>query len=113
YMKTSSLNSTFAALSDPTRRGILMRLAKSEVTVMELAKSSKLTQPAISRHLKVLEKAGLVSTTVRAQERPRRLETKPLNEATAWIEKYRQMWEKRFQGLDSLLEELKIMQKGE
>ena len=106
----NTLDTTFAALADSTRRAILMRLAKGETTVMELAKPFKMSQPAISRHLKVLEQAGLISTTVRAQERPRRLETKPLKEATAWIEKYRQMWEKRYLALDSLLDELQGIQ---
>lgn len=104
------LDSTFAALSDSTRRAILMRLAKGESTVMELAKPFKMSQPAISRHLKVLEQAGLVSTTIRKQERPRRLETAPLKEATDWIEKYRQMWEERYKVLDVLLEELQTIQ---
>ncbi|TGN02979.1 ArsR/SmtB family transcription factor [Leptospira dzoumogneensis] len=105
-----NLDSTFAALADPTRRAILMRLAKSDSTVMELAKPFKMSQPAISRHLKVLEEAGLISTTIRAQERPRRLETAPLKKATDWIEKYRKIWEERYQVLDGLLEELKTMQ---
>ncbi|TGL35538.1 ArsR family transcriptional regulator [Leptospira koniambonensis] len=105
-----NLDSTFAALADPTRRAILMRLAKGDSTVMELAKPFKMSQPAISRHLKVLEEAGLISTMIRAQERPRRLETAPLKKATDWIEKYRQMWEKNYQSLDGLLEELKTMQ---
>lgn len=105
-----NLDTTFAALADSTRRAILMRLAKGETTVMELARPFKMSQPAVSRHLKVLEQAGLISTTVRGQERPRRLETKPLKEATAWIEKYRQMWEKRYQALDGLLEELQNLQ---
>ncbi|TGN09356.1 ArsR/SmtB family transcription factor [Leptospira ilyithenensis] len=105
-----ALDSTFAALADSTRRAILMRLAEGDATVMELAKPFHMSQPAISRHLKVLEKAGLVSTTIRAQERPRRLETVPLKNATDWIEKYRQMWEKRYQALDGLLEELKTIQ---
>ncbi|MBW0434981.1 transcriptional regulator [Leptospira yasudae] len=105
-----TLDSTFAALADSTRRAILMRLAKGELTVMELAKPFKMSQPAISRHLKVLEEAGLISTTIRAQERPRRLETAPLKKATDWIEKYRQMWEERYQVLDGLLEELQTMQ---
>ena len=105
-----NLDTTFAALADPTRRAILVRLAKGESTVMQLAKPFKMSQPAISRHLKVLEQAGLISTTVRAQERPRKLETKPLQEAVGWIEKYRQMWEKRYQALDGLLEELKRME---
>ncbi|TGM58867.1 ArsR/SmtB family transcription factor [Leptospira adleri] len=105
-----NLDVTFAALADSTRRAILMRLAKGEMTVMELAKPFKMSQPAISRHLKILEQAGLVSTTVRAQERPRRLETAPLKKATDWIEKYRQMWEKRYQVLDTLLVELQTIQ---
>lgn len=105
-----NLDATFAALADSTRRAILMRLAKGESTVMELAKPFKMSQPAISRHLKVLEQAGLVSTTIRAQERPRRLETAPLKKATDWIEKYRQMWEKRYQALDGLLTELQNIQ---
>ncbi|AOP35883.1 transcriptional regulator [Leptospira tipperaryensis] len=105
-----NLDSTFAALADSTRRAILMRLAKGDSTVMELAKPFKMSQPAISRHLKVLEEAGLISTTIRAQERPRRLETAPLKKAIDWIEKYRQMWEKRYQILDGLLEELQTIQ---
>ncbi|TGK40313.1 ArsR/SmtB family transcription factor [Leptospira andrefontaineae] len=105
-----NLDSTFAALADSTRRAILVRLAKGDLTVMELAKPFNMSQPAISRHLKVLEDAGLISTTVRAQARPRRLETAPLKKATEWIEKYRQMWEKRYQSLDGLLEELQTMQ---
>lgn len=109
-----NLDATFAALADSTRRAILMRLAKGDYTVTELAKPFKMSQPAISQHLKVLEQAGLVSTTIRAQERPRRLETAPLKKATDWIEKYSQMWEKRFQALDGLLEELQMIQtKGE
>jgi len=106
----NNLNTTFAALADPTRRAILMRLAKSESTVIQLAKPFNMSQPAISRHLKVLEQAGLISTTVRAQERPRRLETAPLKKASDWIEKYRQLWEKRYQALDNLLEELQTLQ---
>ena len=104
-----NLDSTFAALADPTRRAILMRLAKGESTVMELAKPFKMSQPAVSRHLKVLAAAGLVSTTIRAQARPRRLETAPLKKAIDWLEKYRQMWEKRYQALDGLLEELQAL----
>lgn len=105
-----TLDATFSALADPTRRAILMRLAKSDLTVMELAKPFRMSQPAISKHLKVLEEAGLVSTTIRAQERPRRLETAPLKTAIDWIEKYRQMWEKRYQVLDGLLAELQTIQ---
>ncbi|RHX84134.1 ArsR/SmtB family transcription factor [Leptospira stimsonii] len=105
-----NLDNTFAALADSTRRAILMRLAKGETTVTELAKPFNMSQPAISRHLRVLEQAGLISTSVRAQARPRRLETAPLKKATDWIEKYRLMWEKRYQALDGLLEELKTIQ---
>ena len=109
-MDMHNLDATFAALADPTRRAILMRLAKGESTVTQLANPFKMSQPAISQHLKVLEQAGLISTTVRAQERPRKLETKPLHDAVVWIEKYRQMWQKRYQALDGLLEELKQME---
>ena len=104
-----SLDSIFAALADPTRRAILMRLAKGEATVTNLAKPFKMSQPAISQHLKVLAAAGLVSTTIRAQERPRRLETAPLKTAIDCMEKYRQMWELRYRALDGLLEELQTM----
>lgn len=113
-MAMQSLDATFAALADPTRRAILMRLAKGDSTVMELARPFKMSQPSISRHLKVLEQAGLISTSIRAQERPRRLETAPLKKATDWIEKYRRMWEENYKNLDALLEELQTMQtKGE
>ncbi|TDY73784.1 regulatory ArsR family protein [Leptospira meyeri] len=105
-----TLDATFSALADPTRRAILMRLAKGDLTVMELAKPFNMSQPAVSKHLKVLEEAGLVSTTIRAQERPRRLETAPLKTAIDWIEKYRQMWETRYRVLDGLLIELQSIQ---
>jgi DNA-binding transcriptional ArsR family regulator len=103
------LDATFAALADPTRRSILMRLAEGELTVMEIAKPFQMSQPAISRHLKVLERAGLISTNIRGQERPRKLETEPLRQAEDWIERYRQKWEKRYQTLDLLLDELQRM----
>jgi DNA-binding transcriptional ArsR family regulator len=107
-MKQSNrLNATFAALADPTRRAILTRLAKGEVSVMELAKPFKMSQPAISKHLRVLERAGLVSRGRDAQRRPCRLEAKPLAEADEWLERYRQIWEGNFQRLDALLDELK------
>lgn len=105
----AALDATFAALSDSTRRAMLMRLAQGQRSVGELAKPFKMSQPAISRHLKVLEDAGLVSTTVVAQKRMRKLEAEPLAEATAWLEKYRQFWEKRYQALDSVLDELKSL----
>jgi DNA-binding transcriptional ArsR family regulator len=101
------LDATFAALADPTRRAILARLASGEASVAELAKPFAMSQPAISKHLKVLERAGLVSHTTRAQRRPRRLEAQPLAEATAYLERYREFWEKSFLRLDDLLQELK------
>jgi DNA-binding transcriptional ArsR family regulator len=110
-MQTHSLDATFAALADPTRRAILARLASGEATVNELAEPFSMSQPAISKHLKVLERAGLVSHGRDAQRRPRRLEAKPLAEATEWLENYRQFWEQRFQQLDTLLEELKSLEK--
>ena len=103
----SNLDATFAALADPTRRAILARLASGEASVMELAKPFAMSQPAISRHLRVLERAGLISSDRDAQRRPRRLEARPLAEATEWLENYRQFWETRFQQLDGLLDEMK------
>jgi DNA-binding transcriptional ArsR family regulator len=108
---SSSLDSTFAALADPTRRAILARLASGEASVIELAKPFTMSQPAISRHLKVLERAGLISRGQDAQRRPRRLEAKPLAQASQWIEDYRRFWETSFQRLDSLLDEMKSTQK--
>jgi DNA-binding transcriptional ArsR family regulator len=105
-MSTSRLDATFAALADPTRRAILARLALSEASVAELAEPFAMSQPAISKHLKVLERAGLVSQGKDAQRRPRRLEAQPLAEATAWLERYRAFWEASFERLDALLEEL-------
>ena len=104
---TDRLDATFAALADPTRRAILARLASGEASVTELAEPFAMSQPAISRHLKVLERAGLVSRGRDAQRRPRRLEPKPLAQATVWLERYRRFWEHRFQRLDALLDELK------
>ena len=108
---SQNLDSTFAALADPTRRAILARLALGEAPVTELAKPFAMSQPAISKHLKVLERAGLISGGRDAQRRPRRLEAKPLAEATEWLEKYRQFWEGNFQRLDALLDELKTKEK--
>ncbi len=101
------LDATFAALADPTRRAILARLASGEASVMELAEPFAMSQPAISKHLKVLERAGLISRGRDAQRRPCRLEAKPLAEATEWLEGYRRFWEGSFQRLDALLDELK------
>jgi len=106
-MNPDRLDATFAALADPTRRAILARLASGEASVAELAEPFAMTQPAISKHLKVLERAGLISRGFDAQRRPRRLEPKPLAEATGWLENYRRFWEGSFQRLDVLLEELK------
>ena len=105
------LDATFAALADPTRRAILARLASGEASVTELAEPFAMSQPAISKHLKVLERAGLISRSRDAQRRPRRLEAKPLAEATKWLERYRRYWEGNYQRLDALLEELKATQK--
>ncbi len=105
------LDATFAALADPTRRAILTRLASGEASVTELAEPFAMTQPAVSKHLKVLERAGLVSRGRDAQRRPRRLEPRPLAEATEWLERYRKNWEGNFQRLDALLDELKSVQK--
>src|SRR5262245_22035910 len=103
---STRLDATFLALADPTRRAILARLASGEASVRELAEPFAISQPAISKHLKVLERAGLISVGQDAQRRPRRLEGTPLAEATAWLEKYRAAWEASFQRLDGLLEEI-------
>jgi DNA-binding transcriptional ArsR family regulator len=105
------LDATFAALADPTRRAILARLAVGKASVAELARPFAISQPAISKHLKVLERAGLISRGRDAQRRPRRIEGKPLAEATAWLAKYRKIWEGNFQRLDDLLDELQAGQK--
>jgi len=110
-MLAERLDATFNALSDPTRRAILARLAKGEASVLELAEPFEMSQPAISKHLKVLEKAGLVSRGRDAQRRPCRLEAAPLREATEFLEKYRAFWEARFQRLDALLEDMKEKEK--
>jgi DNA-binding transcriptional ArsR family regulator len=104
---TDLLDATFAALADPTRRAILARLAAGEATVTELAAPFRISQPAVSKHLKVLERAGLVSRGRDAQRRPCRLEARPLREATDWLERYRRFWEESYQRLDALLGELK------
>jgi len=106
-MSPHRLDSTFAALADPTRRAILARLASGQASVTELARPFAMTQPAISKHLRVLERAGLISRRRDAQRRPCRLEAKPLAQATEWLERYRQFWEGNFQRLDALLDELK------
>jgi len=107
----ASLDATFAALADPTRRSILTRLASGEASVAELARPFAMSQPAISKHLKVLERAGLIRRGRDAQRRPRRLEPKRLAEATEWLERYRRLWEGNYQRLDALLEELKTKER--
>jgi DNA-binding transcriptional ArsR family regulator len=102
----TNLDVTFAALADPTRRGILSRLASGEATVTELAEPFTLSQPAISKHIKVLERAGLITRGRNAQKRPCRLEPEPLAQANEWLERYREVWEQSFERLDALLEEL-------
>ena len=105
-MPADTLSATFAALADPTRRAILARLASGETSVTELAAPFEMSQPAVSKHLKILERAGLISVGQEAQRRPRRLEGKPLAEASAWLEQYRAAWEASFERLDGLLEEM-------
>lgn len=103
------LDATFMALADPTRRAILARLALGEVSVTELAEPFEMSQPAISKHLKVLERAGLVTRGRDAQRRPVRLQAKPLADANEWIERYREFWESSFHRLDALLDEMKMV----
>ena len=110
-LPSDQLDATFAALADPTRRAILARLASGEASVAELAEPFAMSQPAISKHLKVLERAGLISHVRDAQRRPRRLEAKPLADATEWLEGYRRFWEDNFQRLDALLEDMKTPRK--
>ena len=110
-MVADRLSTTFAALADPTRRAILGRLSRGETSVMELAKPFKMSLPAISKHLKVLERAGLISRDRDAQRRPSRLEAVPLAEASQWLEGYRQFWEESFHRLDALLVDMKAKQK--
>ncbi len=104
---THRLDAVFAALADPTRRAIIARLAAGEASVTELAEPFTMSQPAISKHLKVLERAGLISRSRAAQRRPRRLEATRLREATQWLERYRKLWEGNYRRLDALLETLK------
>jgi DNA-binding transcriptional ArsR family regulator len=105
-MKVDTLDRTFAALADPTRRGILARLAKGKATVKELAEPFGISQPAISKHLKVLERAGLIVRGREAQSRPSRLEAGPLEDVSRWVERFRRHWEERLDQLDEYLQEL-------
>src|SRR3974390_716800 len=111
-MTPERLDATFAALADPTRRAILARLASGEASVNELAAPFEMSQPAISKHLKVLERAGLITRGKDAQRRPRRLEAEPLAEATEWLEKYREYWEQSYMRLDALLDEIKMAERN-
>src|SRR5579862_9256682 len=108
---TDQLSSTFSALADPTRRAILARLALGETSVKELAEPFKISPPAVTKHLKVLQRAGLISQGRQAQWRPCRLEAAPIREVAAWVEDYRQFWEESFARLDDYLAEMK-KQKG-
>jgi len=105
------LSTTFAALADPTRRAILARLATGEASVMDLARPFDMSLPAISKHLKVLEQAGLISSSQDAQRRPRRLEAQRLREVAEWLGTYREFWEASFGRLDDYLEELQTKEK--
>jgi DNA-binding transcriptional ArsR family regulator len=107
-MALDTLSLAFAALSDPTRRAILARLASGEATVGQLAEPFDMSSPAISKHLKVLERAGLVETSRQAQSRPRRLVAQPLQQATDWLEHYRPFWEAKLDRLDDYVRELKL-----
>ena len=110
-LSSPQLDAIFAALADPTRRAILSRLASGEASVNELAEPFDMSQPAISKHLKVLEHAGLVSRGQDAQRRPRRLEAAPLAVADKWLERYRKYWEANYERLDALLDELQTSNK--
>jgi len=110
-IESNRLDATFAALADPTRRAILARLANGEATVNDLVKPFNISQPAISKHLKVLERAGLISKDIDRQRRPRRIEAAPMAEANAWLEKYREFWEVNYKRLDSLLDVMKTAEK--
>jgi DNA-binding transcriptional ArsR family regulator len=110
-MSGEQLDATFAALADPTRRAMLARLVRGEATVTELAEPFTMSQPAISKHLKVLERAGLISRGRDAQRRPVKLEATPMAEAARWLEAYRELWESRFDALDELLGELQAAKK--
>jgi len=111
-VRASHLNETFAALADPTRRAILARLASGEAGVMQLAKPFDMSQPAISKHLKVLERAGLIVRGRKAQSRPCRLRARPLKEVAEWAERYRRYWEQSFERLDEYLGKLQRLEKG-
>ncbi len=109
--KSPDLDAVFAALADPTRRAILTRLATGEASVNEIAAPFRMSQPAVSKHLKVLERAGLIERDVDRQRRPARLRADPMEAAVTWLEEFRQFWSSSFDQLDDLLEDLKRAQK--
>jgi DNA-binding transcriptional ArsR family regulator len=111
-MKTERLDATFAALADPTRRAILARLAAGDASVIELAETFQMSLPAVSKHLKVLEKAGLITRSREAQRRPCSIRAAPLREAAEWMEVYRRFWEAGFDRLDDYLTEMKKKEKS-
>ncbi|MDQ8020345.1 MAG: metalloregulator ArsR/SmtB family transcription factor [Moraxellaceae bacterium] len=111
-MSPDRLSATFSALADPTRRAILARLALGETSVKELAEPFEISLPAVTKHLKVLQRAGLITQGRHAQWRPCKLEAKPLQEASAWIEQYRQFWELRLDRLEEYLRELQSKEGG-
>jgi DNA-binding transcriptional ArsR family regulator len=110
-MSTDHLSAVFAALADPTRRAILARLASGEASVKELAEPFEISAPAVTKHLKVLQRAGLITQGRQAQWRPCRLEPKPLHEIADWVEQYRRLWEQRLDRLDEYLQELQTKEK--
>lgn len=110
-MTTDSLSATFAALADPTRRAILARLASGECSLTELAEPFEMTVPAVSKHLRVLERAGLVARRREAQRRPCRIEAGPLKEVVEWADRYRHIWERRLDRLDTYLQQLQTKEK--
>jgi DNA-binding transcriptional ArsR family regulator len=110
-MASDQLSITFAALADPTRRAILARLARGECSVTELAEPFDMSMPAVSKHLRVLERAGLIARGREAQWRPCRLEARPLKEVAEWAERYRAVWEQRFDRLETYLQHLKAKEK--
>jgi DNA-binding transcriptional ArsR family regulator len=110
-MPSDPLSATFSALADPTRRAILARLASGEATVTQLAEPFRMSLPAVSKHLKVLERAGLISRSREAQWRPRRIEPKPLKEVSEWVDDYRQLWEQRLDRLEDCLRDLQASER--
>jgi DNA-binding transcriptional ArsR family regulator len=111
HMSPDHLSTTFAALADPTRRAILARLSTGEATVTDLAEPFEMSMPAISKHLKVLERAGLVARSREAQWRPCRIDAAPLKDVAEWVEDYRRIWEQRLDRLDDYLRELQAKEK--